>query len=78
MAPYSKNTKTIILFHYYTNHFCTKGIKGNTFDEDMLKDGEKVDNEVQPGLYLIKAQGSQSADQQTVQFSVRYKTRGTY
>ena len=44
MAPYSKNKSTIILFHCYTNHFCTKGIKGDPFDEDMLKDGEKVDN----------------------------------
>ena len=38
MAPYSKNPSTIILFHYYTNHLCTKGIKGDPFNEDMLKD----------------------------------------
>ena len=77
MAPYSKNTSTIILFHCYTNHFCTKGIKGDPFDEDMLKDGEKVDNEVQRSLFN-KSSGLLVLSQQTEQFSVRYKTRGTY
>ena len=75
MAPYSKNTSTIMLLHYYTNHFCTKGIKGGPIDEDMLKDRERVDNEVQQSLFK-KSSGLLS--QQTEQFSVRYKTRGNY
>ena len=77
MAPYSKNPSTIILFHYYTNHLSTKVIKGDPFDEDMLKDGEKVDNEVQWSL-INKSSGLLVLSQQTEQFSVRYNTRGTY
>jgi hypothetical protein len=77
MAPCSKITSTIILFHYNINHFCTKEIKSDPFDDDMLKDGEKVDNEVQRYLFN-KCSGLLVLSQQTEQFSVRYNTRGTY
>jgi hypothetical protein len=50
-------------------------IQGDPFDDDMLKDGEKVDNEVQQSLFN---KNSGLLGQQTEQFSVRHITRGTY
>ena len=77
MAPYSKTHQLSYYFTIILIISVQRGLKGDPFDEDMLKDGEKVDNEVQRSLFN-KSSGLLVLSQQTEQFSVRYKTRGTY
>jgi hypothetical protein len=44
MAPYSKTHQLSYYFTIILIISVQRGLKGDPFDEDMLKDGEKVDN----------------------------------